>query len=206
MVGKIENASANDDDADDAEKVRRQLIEARSALSAKLLLLEGRLKNSVDMARSNVEQGAQSVKQSVEDTLSSIKQTFDFKKLAARHPWGAIGGAVIAGVLLAHRARSRRHFVGDLPIYAQSKWAAAAQDAAQKATGMRQELRSRFQEEMSKLKSIAIGVGVTYARAWLTKRLPSLATHIEGLGKPTAKDNAKDQAQPTATSGSDPIT
>lgn len=201
MVGKIENASANDDDADDAEKVRRQLIEARSALSAKLLLLEGRLKNSVDMARSNVEQGAQSVKQSVEDTLSSIKQTFDFKKLAARHPWGAIGGAVIAGVLLAHRARSRRHFVGDLPIYAQSKWA-AAQDAAQKATGMRQELRSRFQEEMSKLKSIAIGVGVTYARAWLTKRLPSLATHIEGLGRPTAKD----QAQPTATSGSDPTT
>lgn len=87
----------------ESQALRQQLEQTRSEIAAKLESLQKRMSKSVDTTRASVEETMRFVKQIGQDAARSIKNTFDLKRQAARHPWSLLGIATCAGAMLAQR-------------------------------------------------------------------------------------------------------
>jgi ElaB/YqjD/DUF883 family membrane-anchored ribosome-binding protein len=102
------------------ERVRDTLDETRTAVgdiveNVKGTVEEtvGAVKETVDGAKSTVENIVENVKDTMDDTVTKVKQSFDLRYQVDQHPWLMVGGAVVAGSLLAgllHRREGSHYY------------------------------------------------------------------------------------------------
>lgn len=69
------------------------------------------VKQTVEGAQASVEGMVESVKGAVTDTVATVKHTFDAHYQVERHPWRMVGGATLVGYLLGSRG-----VAGPLPL------------------------------------------------------------------------------------------
>jgi ElaB/YqjD/DUF883 family membrane-anchored ribosome-binding protein len=92
----------------EAELIRQQMTETRTALTEKLETLEEEVASkvkgttetvaeTVETVKEAVEGTVHTVKQTVENTVETVKETFDVNRQVERHPWMMFGGAVLLG-------------------------------------------------------------------------------------------------------------
>jgi len=185
-----------DDFEPDAERIRQQMTETRSALTEKLETLECQVKETVQEARAAVQDTVVSVREAVEDTVDSIKgsvhdtvdsvkETLDVERQVRRHPWGMVAGATALGFLggyLLFRDRPRPPYAGngryrDEPERFQRfvpppvGTAPPAPPAPPRETWMSQ-LGERLSPELDKVKGLAIGTTVALVRDLVMPSVP----------------------------------
>jgi ElaB/YqjD/DUF883 family membrane-anchored ribosome-binding protein len=89
-----------------------EILRTRTAIGEKLELLERRVEETVEGAKSAAEDFVDRVRDTADEFLDRTKETFDPTHQVARHPWLMVGGAVLAGYvlgLLETRARTSSH-------------------------------------------------------------------------------------------------
>jgi ElaB/YqjD/DUF883 family membrane-anchored ribosome-binding protein len=181
--------------------IRRQIDETRSSLTEKLETLEGQVRCTVENAKASVEDTIQNVRSSVRDTVHSVKQTLDVRYQTAHHPWAMFGSSVAVGFLVGNYL-GRRGVPQQLP-YSQPQPAlgngfraampqrefTAPEPASRPEPTSRKEaepglfskLLHQFDNEIGKLKEVAIGAAVGWARDLAKEQLPQLAPHIDEI-------------------------
>jgi ElaB/YqjD/DUF883 family membrane-anchored ribosome-binding protein len=154
-----------------SQEIRQQIKDTRSALTDKMESLKDRVTGQVETTRN-----------SVDDTIHSIKRTFDLKHQVDQHPWPMMGGAIFAGVVLGHMSRTRRwpttkpqhngHVQSENQFEpAQANGIASTVQASQEPSGENHWLQTRVQDELSRLQSEAIAAGLGVFRDWMERTL-----------------------------------
>jgi ElaB/YqjD/DUF883 family membrane-anchored ribosome-binding protein len=89
---------------DEAEMIRTQMLETRTALTEKFEAIEDKVTHTVeavtdtvDAVKDAVEGTMNTMTGAAEDAVASVKEAFDINRQVAAHPWGMLGGAVAAG-------------------------------------------------------------------------------------------------------------
>jgi len=80
--------------------IREDMAHTRDALTDKLETLENRLLGSVHEATSAVRDAMGTVKETVRDSVDSVKAAVDVQAHVQERPWLMFGGAVLGGYLL----------------------------------------------------------------------------------------------------------
>lgn len=187
MAQATDHAVENDNGT---EKTRKELEETRSAMADKITAIHDRVTHAAQSVRDSVEQTVHDAKKTVHDGVQSVKDTFDLKQQAAQHPWPMIGGALFAGVVLANWTSGRRaavngkasHRYGASTLPDGGERTSNAMEADRGSTKCAQVkgfVQERFNEELNKVQTIAIGTGVGIVRDWLRVKAPALAARIE---------------------------
>jgi uncharacterized protein YjbJ (UPF0337 family) len=197
--------------AEEPDVIRHQIDETRESLTEKLETLEGQVKDAVgtvtetietvkntvestvESVKSGVEHTVENVKTSLSDTVDSVKETFDLSRQIDRHPWGAVGCSLLAGMATGYlfggsRQRWPHSWQGIpgmnqlIPGYQPSRPAEAPrQDFQQEPSrpGFLTNLLGSFEGELDKIKQTAIGALVGMARDAIKQALPpSLADNV----------------------------
>jgi len=92
----------------EAELIRQQMLETRTALTEKLETLEEQVTakvkdttesvvETVETVKEAVENTVETVSNTVEKTVETVKDTFDLSRQFEEHPWLMFGGAVAVG-------------------------------------------------------------------------------------------------------------
>jgi hypothetical protein len=172
----------NQDNAD-----RRQEIDCtRSALADKLEALEDTVMGTVQSAQETVADSIQLAK----DTVDTVKRTFDVKHQVEQHPWAMVGGCFVAGLALAslfHRIgpRTRQALPGNplLPTEERdnARVATASPPQSHLPAPNHPGFFDRYQEEIDKVKGLAIGYVIGLVRDSIKGSLPELASQIDGV-------------------------
>jgi len=197
--------------AEEPDVIRHQIDETRESLTEKLESLEGQVKDAVgtvtdtiesvrdtvestvESVKSGVEDTVESVKTSLSDTVDTVKHTFDLSRQIDRHPWGAAGCSLLAGLaagylLTGSRNRGRYYPQGIpgmeqlIPGYRPDRPTEAPQQASPPEPshpGFLESLLNSFEGELGKIKQTAIGALVGIARDALKEALPpSIAENV----------------------------
>jgi len=166
--------------ADHPEVIRKQMEETRSDLEQKLEALENQVSETVQSTTEAVSETVDAVKETVEnvtstvkETVESVAQTFDLGLQTERHPWIVFGASVAAGCLVSQLFASQtRHAPYDErtrePEPTPQPETASNQRGWEKSTEFHRQLtaqaepaqngkKSWFGEELSRLKSLALG-------------------------------------------------
>ncbi len=179
------------DTADDLIKQdnadRRQEIDCtRSDLADKLGALEDQVMGTVQSAQETVTDSIQMAR----DTVDTVKRTFDIKHQVEQHPWAMVGGCFVAGLALAslfHRLRpSPRQALSRSPPFpaeqlGNGRVATASPPQSPSAAPSRPGFFDRYQEEIEKVKGMAIGYVLGLVRDSIKDHLPQLASQIDGV-------------------------
>jgi ElaB/YqjD/DUF883 family membrane-anchored ribosome-binding protein len=103
--------------------IRNQMDETRTAMAAKIELLEKQVTNTVQGAAQSVGDTVESVKHAVEDTVNSVRtsvqegmhavgEAFSIQHHVEKHPWPMMAGAVavgfVGGYMLFSRSEDQR--------------------------------------------------------------------------------------------------
>jgi len=175
---------------DEAEVIRTQMLETRTAMTEKFEAIEDKLSSvvqetaeSVTDAVGAVTQTVDSVKEAVQDTVKSVsgvaedavesvKEAFDIRRQVERNPWLMLGGAVavgFAGGLLLSRvlpsissqaAAAAAAGFVKEPIPASAAAAPGTNGASQAKSDWLSELGSALEPVLHRVKSLAIGATV----------------------------------------------
>jgi ElaB/YqjD/DUF883 family membrane-anchored ribosome-binding protein len=197
--------------AERPDVIRNQIEETRESLTGKLETLEGHVKeavgtvtdtietvkssvetvkSSVETVKSGVENTVESVKTSLHDTVDSVKETLDLSGQVQRHPWGAVGCSLMAGVAAGYllsgpRRRQSNYWDGIpgmnqlIPGYQPSRPAEAPRQEFREEPDFLSKLLSSFGGELDKVKEMAIGALLGIARDALKDALPpSLGANV----------------------------
>jgi ElaB/YqjD/DUF883 family membrane-anchored ribosome-binding protein len=181
---------------DDANAIREQMTETRSALTEKLETLENQVLGTVQEAKTAVTDTVDAVKDAVQETVGtfkdtvhetvhSVQQTFDVERQVRRHPWSMFGGAMalgfLGGRLLAPALRSPQPIVlqqrptrlyeprGAEPADYPRDLRAAAEPPQ---PSMLEKLTEQFRPELDKVKGLAIGATLALVRDLVAPSLP----------------------------------
>jgi len=202
--------------AEEPDVIREQIEETRSSLTEKLETLEEQVRGTVQSAKASVEDTIDTVKSSVQHTVTSVKQTFDLKYQVERHPWTMLGGSFLTGFVLGNYVQGRReeqlHGVGGAVYPAaapeQTRSSLASEDysgyrpkgswpesaPAQAPTaraaqpGFLSRLLGTFDDEIEKVKEVAIGAAMGVVRDLAKQSFPMLSPQIdEVMNSATAK-------------------
>jgi hypothetical protein len=201
--------------AEEPDVIREQIEETRSALTEKLETLEGQVRETVQSAKETVEGTLSNVKSTVQETVASVKQTFDLRYQVDQHPWAILGGSFLTAFVLGNylegrrqqeRLRSVRTYAypgSDLvraPAVHESlagprldgNGAATAPSSAvaaePSAPGLFRRLLHTFDDEIERVKEVAIGAAMGMLRDLAKQSLPKLAPQIdEVMDSATAK-------------------
>ncbi|HLW66203.1 MAG TPA: hypothetical protein VKS79_12900 [Gemmataceae bacterium] len=168
---------------DSPEVIRQHMEETRASLAEKLETLEEQVVGTVHDAR-----------QSVADTVQSVRDAFDLKLQVQRHPWPVMGGAVavgfVAGSLIegirpvsrppAAPADLRPHHWPSMsngsavphPMGEELRSAPAPQPEANGKSDWLHSLAQQFAPEISKLKGLAVGAAMGVLREMLATSVP----------------------------------
>jgi uncharacterized protein YjbJ (UPF0337 family) len=197
--------------AEQTDVIRQQIDETRESLADKLETLEGHVKdavgtvtdtietvkstveNTVESVKSGVESTVETVKSSLNDTVDSVKETFDLPLQVDRHPWGALGCSLLAGMAAGYLLEPKRQRWMDhpqgipgmariVPGYQPDRPAeAGSQSIRAESTGSRfaSSLFGALQGEFDKVKLLALGAVLGIARDALKDALPpSLSQNV----------------------------
>jgi ElaB/YqjD/DUF883 family membrane-anchored ribosome-binding protein len=188
---------------DDPEVIRQQMEETRCALTDKIERFEqavtekvqtttAAMTDTVASVREAVQETVETVKGTVSDTVASVTDTFDVPQYFRDYPWAAFGAAVGVGVagglLLKGRSRAasapvnRPSFAAQAPssngggrVPMNGSPAPAQPDRSDNAVSM-------FDDELRKLKGMAVGAAFSLLRSWIGQSVPvPLADQVHGL-------------------------
>jgi len=199
--------------AEEPDVIREQIEDTRSALTEKLETLEGQVRETVQSAKATVEDTIETVKSSVQHTVDSVKQTFDLSQHVDRHPWAMLGGSFVAGFILGNFVEGRRQTrpvslprpdAYSKPNGGPSPLGYTAPLAPPAEPSFLNRFLGAFDEEIDKVKGMAIGAAMGLLRDVAKQSLPKLASQIEDvMDSATAKLGGQPVAgplvQPTAT-------
>jgi len=181
---------------------RRQEIDCtRSALADKLEALEDQVMGTVQSAQETVADSIQMAR----DTVDTVKSTFDVKHQVEQHPWAMVGGCFVAGLALAslfQRMRPRPHqaLSGSPPLPAEQRGngrvATASPPQSHAAAPSRPGFFDRYQEEIDKVKGVAIGYVMGLVRDSIKDSLPELASQIDSVLKSVRTKLGGEPVQP----------
>jgi len=98
----------NEVELNEAEVIRQQMFETRTALTEKLESLEEQVTAKVKDTKDSVVETVETVKEafestvhtvsdSVHDTVDSVKDSLNVSRHVEEHPWAMLGGAVLLG-------------------------------------------------------------------------------------------------------------
>lgn len=206
---------------DSPEVIRHRMEETRASLTDKLEQLEHQVVDTVQEATSAVAETVGTVKEAVHDTVATVKETFDFRRQTERHPWVVLGCSIVCGYICgrlferleaepepasgaaAQPTPTRKRIPTSLP----APWAERIQGFAPPSVpedrnagatddGLLAEVTSKFQPEIDKLKSLAIGAAMGLMRDVVLdfapeSMRPQIAEVIDGVtvkldGQPVA--------------------
>jgi len=179
------------------DEMRQDIDCTRAAMADKLEALEDRVMGTVQSAQETAEDSLQMAK----DTVATVKRNFDIKYQVEQHPWTMVGGCFLAGLVLGGlvlrgRRRSRQtpeRLAGNETPLAESPRLLAQQrgngslDSAappprpQSTSANRPGLFGPFQEEIDKVKGMAIGYVMGLARDSIKHAVPELASQIDDV-------------------------
>jgi len=181
----------------DIEGMRQEINCTRSAMADKMEALEDQVMGTVQSAQETVEDSIQMAR----DTVATVKRNFDVKYQVEQHPWTMVGGGFLAGLALGSlflrkrrrspQATDRLHvtaaplagsppFVADLRSNDHFDVAAAA-PRPPSMSAKRPGFFGQFQEEIDKVKGMAIGYVMGLARDSIEDSVPQLASQIDDL-------------------------
>ncbi|MBY0525121.1 MAG: hypothetical protein K2R98_17075 [Gemmataceae bacterium] len=178
--------------ADDPEVIRQQMEETRSSLSEKLETLEQQVVETVQGATSAVAETVETVKEavnetvttvtgSVQDTVHSVKDTFDVPLQVERHPWTMLGLAVatgyVGGYLLERKPHDHYRSMQEsqasrAPVYMAPQPSTPPAPEKLPQPSFLSKLADQFGPELTKLKGMAIGMGLSAVRDMVTNSAP----------------------------------
>jgi hypothetical protein len=169
---------------DSPEVIRQQMEETRASLSEKLETLEQQVVGTVQGAR-----------QSVADTVQSVKDAFDVKLQVQRHPWPMLAGSVAVGFATgavmermipdarcstepADLHPHRWPTIGDVGISDRPAREELRQQPPPHAelhakSDWLQSLAQEFGPELSKMKGLAVGAAMSVLREMLAQSMPA---------------------------------
>lgn len=210
--------------AEEPDVIRDQIEETRSALTDKLETLEGQVRETVQSAKETVEDTIENVKSSVQQTVTSVKRTFDLTYQVDRHPWAMVGGSFLTGLVLGHYLEGRRQqqHLRSIRAYAErgpdllrsqgvpESLAAERSNGARPVApptqafaaepappGLLRQLLHTFDDEIEKVKEVAIGAALGIVRDLAKESFPKLAPQIdEVMNSATAKVGGQPIAGP----------
>ena len=163
----------------DSAEMRKEIDYTRSAMAAKLEALENKVIGTVQSAQETVEVSIQSAK----DTVASVKRTFDIKHQVEQHPWTMVGGCLLAGLALGALIPARRHpsFRNQYGPAANGYFAPAATMPPMQAGPNQPSILDPFQQEIDKVKGMAIGFVMGLVRDSIKESVPQMAAQIDDL-------------------------
>lgn len=179
------------------DEMRQEIDNTRSAMADKLEALEDRVMGTVQSAQETVEDSLQMAK----DGVATVKRNFDIKYQVEQHPWVMVGGCFLAGLTLGSlvvrvRRRSRpapdRLAGNETPLaeshrsFAEQRSNGSLDSAAppprpQSLSANRPAFFGQFQEEIDKVKGMAIGYVMGLARDSIKDAVPQLASQIDDV-------------------------
>jgi ElaB/YqjD/DUF883 family membrane-anchored ribosome-binding protein len=165
----------------ESEVIRQEMEETRTALQDKLETLEQQVKETISSASEAVADTVETVKEAVHDTVDSVKETFDLRQQVEKHPWEMFLGAAVVGFLgghLLHRALTPRAVAFVPPPFSPSYNAPLMQGngpavppPAPKRSVL-EEVAETYQDELTKLKGLAISTVGGLVREMLSQSAP----------------------------------
>lgn len=181
----------------DTDEMRQEIDCTRSAMADKLEALEDQVMGTVQSAQETVEDSLQMAK----DTVATVKRNFDIKYQIQQHPWGLVGGSffvglALGGLFLGVRRRSRQAphrlagnetpLAGSPHLFAEQRGNGSLDTAAPpprpgSMAAPRPGFFGQFQEEIDKVKGMAIGYVMGRVRDSIKPAVPQLASQIDDL-------------------------
>ena len=199
----------------DMDEMRQEIDCTRSAMADKLEALEDRVMGTVQSAQETVEDSIQVAK----DTVATVKRNFDIKYQVEQHPWTMVGGCFVAGLALGGlflkgRRRSRQapdRLAGNVTPPGESPRLAAEQRSngsfdnstppprLHPMSADRPGFFGQFQEEIDKVKGMAIGYAMGLARDSIKDAVPQLASQIDDVMNSVTTKLGSKPVQPRST-------
>lgn len=188
--------------------IRQDIEQTRESLTDKLEVLEHEVKETIadakdtvtgtiESAKQTVEDITSNVKETVQETVDTVKRTLDLPRQVDQHPWGMMGGSMMAGFLAGYFLPGSRQMDrwGHRLAQAAAPRAAPRPETLSRPNGQAQQpaaantgpgfldkLLDQFEPEVNRVKEMAIGTMVGLLRDWVTQALPaSLAPKVEEL-------------------------
>ena len=164
----------------DSAAMRQEIDTTRSAMADKLEALEDKVMNTVQSAQDTVKDSLQSAK----DTVASVKQTFDLKHQIEQRPWTMVGGCFLAGLAVGHlmpRGRPQSSMPLSGPPQNGNYAANGPAPRMQAEAPIQPGVLEPFQEEIDKVKAIAIGFVMGLVRDSIKESVPQMASKIDDL-------------------------
>lgn len=189
----------------DTDEMRQDIDTTRSAMSDKLEALEEHVMGTVQSAQETVEDSIQLAK----DTVASVKRNFDIKYQIVQHPVATVGGCFLVGLALGAlflRGRSRSQQSPKQPTRDETPPTRSPRAFAEHSNGSyntaatlhpttaahRPVFFGQFQEDIDKVKGMAIGYVMGLVRDSVKDAVPQLASQIEEvMNSITAKLGSK---------------
>jgi ElaB/YqjD/DUF883 family membrane-anchored ribosome-binding protein len=162
------------------EEIREQMAETRAALTEKLESLQERVEGTVETAQ-----------ETVQDTLQAVKRTFDLRYQVNQRPWTMVGVSVLAGYTMGclGRVYGGRRAGGPVPINGTLADGRSSTFTAHEVLPVRapdplppvekSSVLSQFDEELGKLKSVAIGAAMGLVRDWMKEAAPTVSRQLD---------------------------
>jgi len=182
------------------EELRQKIDDTRSAITEKLEALEDQVTGTVENVKDTVEETIQNVKDSVQETVSTVKDTFqetvetvkdtfNLSLQVQRHPWGMLGGALVAGFLggaLVGETRRRRNRMpverlesrGTPPLEPVQPYRARFEEPLASEQRQKRPMFGRFQDEVDQLKGLALGYLFGAIRDVIQENAPQVAEQV----------------------------
>jgi len=159
----------------EAELIRDQMAETRTALSEKLEALQEQVVGTVEgttrtvtetvsAVQEAVEDTVGTVKESVQETVETVKSAFDLTEHTQKHPWLMVGGAVAVGYVGGRLLMGHDYTAlppgsnGTAAPAPPSRTAAAASAVSSAASGAASWLESLAGPLMKQVEGLALGV------------------------------------------------
>jgi hypothetical protein len=149
------------------------------------------VRQGVTGTQSSVEEIVEHVKGTIGETVATVQRTFDLPSQVERHPWPMVGGALLAGYMLGSLGGGRPSAAGsprDIPGVEASRPGSPPASRASPArpepqqgivSGMLDQVKDEMQDEISSLKSVAVGAVMHILREMFKQAMPTLAPPLE---------------------------
>jgi ElaB/YqjD/DUF883 family membrane-anchored ribosome-binding protein len=179
---------------DEAEVIREEMLETRTAMTQKFEAIEDKLASAVTETTESVTQTVEAVKDVVqtiegavqgtmktmtgaaEEAVESVKEAFDVRRQVERHPWLMFGGAVatgFAGTLLLERALPAASAASCAGVTWQpSDRLAAPGPEPSTEPGVLHEVGERLAPVFHRVKGLAIGAAVSMLAQMVLPQVP----------------------------------